>query len=87
MSLAIDVDLVDAVLLADGWHPVNKASFTLDAYEYREGSINLLGGGQCAQITSVGFTFLERLDSGSIARVFGPLTSVLAVQYAGGPPP
>lgn len=34
MSLAIDVDDVTAVLLADGWHEVANRSFELDAYEY-----------------------------------------------------
>ena len=28
MSLMIDVDLVEAVLLADGWHEVADASFS-----------------------------------------------------------
>ncbi|MGD9701985.1 MAG: hypothetical protein AB7Q42_04435 [Acidimicrobiia bacterium] len=34
MSLAIDVDTVSAVLLADGWHDVHDASFSLDSYEF-----------------------------------------------------
>lgn len=34
MSLAIDVDTVVRVLLADGWHDVEDASFGLDSYEY-----------------------------------------------------
>lgn len=34
MSLAIDVDKVTAVLLADSWHEVAAASFALDSYEY-----------------------------------------------------
>lgn len=34
MSLAIDVDLVTHVLLADGWHTVANRSFTLDSYEF-----------------------------------------------------
>lgn len=33
-SLAIDPDDVTEVLLADGWHEVDKDSFDLDAYEY-----------------------------------------------------
>lgn len=34
MSLAIDVDRVSGVLLADGWHEVGGRSFGMDAYEY-----------------------------------------------------
>jgi hypothetical protein len=39
MSLAINVDRVEAVLLADGWHEVSLndesvSSFTLDAYDF-----------------------------------------------------
>jgi len=36
MSLAIDIDAVTAVLLADGWHEVMDDSFCLDAYEFIE---------------------------------------------------
>jgi hypothetical protein len=38
MSLAIAIDRVADVLLADGWHKVADRSFDLDAYEYREGA-------------------------------------------------
>ena len=34
MSLALQVDQILAVLLADGWHMVAKQSFSLDSYEY-----------------------------------------------------
>ena len=34
MSLAIDVDLVTHVLIADGWHTVEERSFTMDSYEF-----------------------------------------------------
>lgn len=38
MSLAVDVDRVAQVLLADGWHTVDfnegVSSFDLDAYEF-----------------------------------------------------
>ena len=34
MSLAIDVDKVEKVLLADGWHVVSNQSLTMDAYEF-----------------------------------------------------
>ena len=34
MSLAIDVDNITHVLLADGWHEVHDASFGTDSYEF-----------------------------------------------------
>ena len=38
MSLAIDIDKVSDVLLADGWHHVEfakgKRSFVIDAYDF-----------------------------------------------------
>jgi hypothetical protein len=34
MSLAIDVNTVTHVLLADGWHTVAERSFLLRSYEY-----------------------------------------------------
>jgi hypothetical protein len=39
MSLAIEVDDITHVLLADGWHTVHDASFGIDSYEFmwREG--------------------------------------------------
>ena len=40
MSLAIDIDKVSDVLLADGWHHVEfakgKSSFVIDAYDFLE---------------------------------------------------
>jgi hypothetical protein len=82
VSLAIDVDKVVGVLLADGWHGVQDASFTLDSYEYiwhddpddprhRE----LVHG-------ATGCRFLERLDE-VIERFWtsGPLTAILAVRH------
>jgi hypothetical protein len=73
MSLAIDTDDVQAVLLADGWHRVEVQSFDLDAYEYvwRDGVISSSG--------AMGFTFTDG-DIGAIIR--GPLQSVLAVRLA-----
>jgi hypothetical protein len=81
MSLAIDVDKVTHVLLADGWHAVKDASFSIDSYEFlwREGMGEwgepLLGGGQEDLIPARGFSFIE-----GKATLCGPLTSVLAVK-------
>jgi hypothetical protein len=40
MSLAIDIDKVSDVLLADGWHHVEfakgQSTFVIDAYEFLE---------------------------------------------------
>ena len=36
MSLAIDVEKITRVLLADGWHEVYEKSFTIDSYEFLE---------------------------------------------------
>lgn len=87
MSLAINVDKVFAVLLADGWHDVDKDAkgiyaFGLDSYEYVEGTLSshgdyyvLLGGGMVAGVPSTGFIFWE----GGV-KVIGPITAVLAVK-------
>ena len=81
MSLAIDVDEVTDVLLADGWHVVCDESFSIDTYEYIW-SIDggqpfkvLLAGGTVAGIPSAGASWKER-DGGT---VYCPLTSILAV--------
>jgi hypothetical protein len=85
MSLAINVDNVSAVLLADGWHTVADDSFMLDSYEFvcRE---TLAHGGGDGGICATGFRFLEDFDDnagkayrGDNARVSGPLTAILAV--------
>ena len=84
MSLAIDVDLVSAVLLADGWHVVDDESFTMDAYEYlwyandeirRRSEPMVLHGGGGSGICATGFEFKE-----GTALVRGPLTAILAVK-------
>lgn len=75
MSLAIDVDKVNAVLLADGWHKVADQSFDLDAYEYIHGSATIHKGGQ-GGVTSTGFRFK---DDGNYV-MYGPLTAILAVR-------
>ena len=91
MSLAIDVDTIQAVLLADGWHTVHDASFTLDAYEYRwsgrpsvkvqdlenERDARLLREGGDSGSSSSGFA----LPPTRVARrLLAPLSAVLAVR-------
>jgi len=85
VSLAIDVDNVTEVLLADGWHVVLRDSFDLDSYEYisaneyqrERDDFTLLHGGGNSGICSIGFSFL----TGAHTRMAGPLSAVLAVKY------
>ena len=82
MSLAINIDRISGVLLADGWEDVEVGTFTLDAYELVErnddGSSHMWHAGGAHGICSQGFRFECREGSGVIA---GPLTSILAVRY------
>lgn len=77
MSLAIETSKVTAVLLADGWHEVDRDSFDLDSYEFTDGSRLLLGGGMCAGVPATGFSFNDRIG----VTISGPLTSILALQH------
>jgi hypothetical protein len=81
MSLAIEIDDVSAVLLADGWHIVADDSFTIDSYEFVDGKDSrgdrvVVHGGGAEGICAVGFAF-KRADETVIC---GPLTAVLAVR-------
>lgn len=79
MSLAIQCDNVERVLLSDGWHTVYKDSFGLDSYEYLWGEQIMHGGGNSG-ISATGFVFQESF--GKKIRTFGgPLTSIIAVQF------
>jgi|SRR6266550_6509050 len=89
MSLAIDIDKVSDVLLADGWHHVEfakgKSTFVIDAYEFLEhrekgrDPLVHVGGGLVAGVTSTGAEWLER-ESGESYLVTCPLTAILAVK-------
>jgi hypothetical protein len=67
MSLAIDVDKVTGVLLADGWHEVVEKSFMLDSYEFLwwpEGEQQgkepqIAHGGGDSGVCATGFQFAE----------------------------
>ncbi len=87
MSLAIDVEFVSEVLLADGWHRVEENSFTLDSYEYiweGQPEKRLHGGGNSG-VCATGFEFLESVDGGlddrTLTKASGPLTAILAVRH------
>jgi hypothetical protein len=78
MSLAIDVDRVTRVLLADGWHEVCEDSFGLDSYEYVEANGHIRHGGGDSGVCATGFAF--KTDDGG-EYMAGPLTAILAVRY------
>jgi hypothetical protein len=85
MTLAIDVDRVTHVLLADGWHEVTDESFTVGPYEFGqtvstatgEREFVVLPGADSLGVSPVGFAFTEA-RTGSL--MSGPLTSVFAVR-------
>lgn len=84
MSLAIDVDNVVRVLLADGWHNVADESFSIDAYEFlwsgRDGTrvadMDSDRDPLCLHSGGAGFAFST--DDGD--RVCGPVSAILAVK-------
>lgn len=91
MSLAIDIDRIEAVLLADGWHRIAPRSFELDAYEYIQDRghdpetgwadpLLRFGGGQSPLVPSTGFEFILTGDEGGFV-VSGPITAILAVRH------
>jgi hypothetical protein len=92
MSLAIDIDKVNRVLLSDGWHTVIDKSFALDAYEYlwypnEDTTImdaKIVHGGGRSGVCSQGFTFVSTrtLEEDTIQQVTmsGPLTAIQAVE-------
>ena len=77
MSLAIDVDIIEKVLLSDGWHEVADGSFQVDAYEYIHGGRAVLSAGQAQGLTSTGAQ--RREPSGTM--VACPITAILAVMW------
>jgi len=76
MSLYIEVDDVQAVLLPDGWHKVKNNSFDLDSYEFHHGDYPRVLGGNIEGVCSTGAMWTE-VDG---AQVYCPLTAVLAVR-------
>ena len=76
MSLPINIDRVEAVLLADGWHHVFPRTFDVGVYQFVavDGVSSLYDGGN-------GFGFSEETGTGEIHRYSGPISSVVAVRY------
>jgi hypothetical protein len=76
MSLAIDVDKICAVLLADGWHEIEwrngTSIFEIDAYQYirkrlskHDEQESRVIGGQCEGVTAMGATWLDAATEGA----------------------
>jgi hypothetical protein len=78
MSRPINIDRVQAVLLADGWHHVFPQTFDVGPYEFvqltDDATSSLYDGGR-------GFGFSEETGSVEIHRYTGPIASLLAVRY------
>jgi hypothetical protein len=71
VSIAIRIDEVTRVLLADGWHEVKDNSFKMDYYDYVTAPAEYKEWkGQ-----DTVFSFIE----GNGDALFGPVTSILAV--------
>jgi hypothetical protein len=94
MSLEIDVEKISEVLLVDGWHKVNavgdgRSSFGLDAYEFRELTAQENPTAQEKKVEQAEEGKREATTPGARwtesdgSRVFCPVTSILAVKYAG----
>ncbi|MDP8932014.1 MAG: hypothetical protein M3O70_26460 [Actinomycetota bacterium] len=88
MGLAINVDRVVSVLLADGWHEVaprnpddSRSSFIIDAYEYVTPHIRQEDDAPAVwQNDDPGFAFAEADGKHWIV---GPLTAIMAIRYRG----
>jgi hypothetical protein len=78
VSGPIDIDRVEAVLLADGWHQVFPQTFDLGVYEFVQ-----LTGDKVSVLYEggTGFGFSEQVDSGQIRRFTGPVSAILSVRY------
>lgn len=81
MSLAIDVDRIDAILLADGWHYVHDASVAFDAFEFVWKVDGEIVDSAQPNAESTGITWNE-LEVGIVRRFFAPLNAVLALTIA-----
>lgn len=79
MSLRIDVDDVEAVLIAGRWYEVLNQSFDLDAYEFMEDRNLIFTGGDVDTLSSTGYYFI----TGTSVKPFtlkGPVTAIQAVR-------
>jgi hypothetical protein len=72
LSLAVDIDNVTRVLMADGWHRVYRKSFSCQAGKDR-GYVFPLPN------SSIGMEWIE-VQNGTEIRVCAPLSSLIAVE-------
>jgi hypothetical protein len=81
MSLNVDIDLVEAVLLNDGWHKVFHRTFDIGSFEFTR--VAEASGGDVALMHhgGVGFGFSEEDSNGRLRRFAGPISSLVAVRY------
>jgi hypothetical protein len=79
MSLAIDIESVEAVLLLGGqWHKIEERSFTIDSYEFFQEGQLLIEGGQVQGLQAIGASWSGTKKG---ERYACPLTAILAVKY------
>jgi hypothetical protein len=85
VSLAINLDTVRRVLLADGWHDIKIGSLSFDSFEAHHDDVAMehglthwpLRAGRAGDVSAMGFRFTRRDDG---TEVTGPLTSLLALE-------
>ncbi len=81
MSLAINVDKVDAVLIAGEWYTVEEVekgllSFEIDSYEFLSGGGRLIGS---MNQSPSGFMFRTIIE-GVPSWIYGPITAIQGVR-------
>ena len=95
MGLEIDVEKISEVLLADGWHEVTavgdgRSSFGIDVYDFRDPKADPNADAERStdrqgkdEREPENATRGARWTESDGSRVFCPVTSILAVKYAG----
>lgn len=81
MSLLIDVDKVEAVLLPDGWHEIKVGSLLFDAYEFvwwgDEPDYQRVAQSDQPKDCHTGFSFLTRPEE---ERYYGRIDAIICVR-------
>ena len=78
-STQIDIDRVEAIMLADGWHQVFPRTFNIVGLSFVHATDKKTAA---IHDSGAGFTFSERTSSGEIQRIAGPVSSMLAFRYS-----
>lgn len=81
MSLNVDIDLVESVLLIDGWHKVFFRTFDVGSFEFTRTPEASGGEATLMQHGGVGYGFSEEDNNGRLRRYAGPMSALLAVRY------